>query len=127
MKPDVYRRSLYLSCTITTVDKHEYIDTSAYRYVHIICILCSIRYIFIRVIYIYIYISSTRSIDRQIDRCIELKCAYASSRSSCRFGISDKFFVLASDAVQMVVMEIVPLVKKGRDSTKSSWGVKKNG
>ena len=81
-------------------------------------------------VYIYpcnIYISSTRSIDRQIDRCIELKCAYASSRSSCRFGISDKFFVLASDAVQMVVMEIVPLVKKGRDSTKSSWGVKKMG
>ena len=34
-----------------------------------------------------------------------------------RFGISDKFFVLASDAVQTVVMEIVPLVKKGRDST----------
>ena len=104
---------------LTTVDKHEYIDTSAYRYVHIICILCSIRYIFIRVI--YIYVSIQYQVDRQTDR--QMYRLYRTKAHQCikpicrRFGISDKFFVLASDAVQTVVMEIVPLVKKGRDST----------
>ena len=50
--------------------------------------------------------------NRQIYRQVNVELAHC-----CRLGISDKFFVLASDAVQMVVMEIVSLAK-GWDLTK---------
>ena len=53
MKPDVYRRSLYLSCTITTVDKHEYIDTTA-DHQHICQYNCIIVYVFSAVYGIYL-------------------------------------------------------------------------